>query len=73
MKNKNVSDIEVNVMAAALLRSQGLHQKEIAAQIGISQPEVSRLLRRAEEKKWLLPRPPQFHCPESDYHIREAS
>ncbi len=50
-------------LAAAYLRSEKKLQEEIAAILKISQPEVSRLLKRAVKKKWLEYPPPAFRCP----------
>lgn len=44
---------ELDVQATALLASQGLNQRNIAAALGISQAGVSRLLRLAIKKGWL--------------------
>jgi DNA-binding transcriptional regulator LsrR (DeoR family) len=59
-------------MAAAYLSAQGLTQIEIGPRLGVSQPEVSRLLGRAEEKKWLK-KLPTFTCPEAQKELWEKA
>jgi DNA-binding transcriptional regulator LsrR (DeoR family) len=61
-------DVEMYTLAAAFLRSEQKLQGEIAEILKISQPEVSRMLRRAEDKHWLDYPPPTFRCPDE---IRE--
>src|SRR5215831_3959361 len=57
-------DVEMYTLAAAYLRSEQKLQEEIAEILKISQPEVSRLLKRAVKKHWLDYPPPIFRCPE---------
>jgi DNA-binding transcriptional regulator LsrR (DeoR family) len=57
-------DVEMYTLAAAYLRSEQKLQEEIAEILKISQPEVSRLLKRAVKKKWLDYPPPAFRCPD---------
>ena len=57
-------DVEMYTLAAAYLRSEQKLQEEIAEILRISQPEVSRLLKRAVKKHWLHYPPPIFRCPE---------
>jgi DNA-binding transcriptional regulator LsrR (DeoR family) len=56
-------DVEMYTLAAAYLRSEQKLQEEIADILKVSQPEVSRLLKRAVKKKWLEYPPPVFRCP----------
>ena len=57
-------DVEMFTLAAAHLRSENKLQGEIAKILKISQPEVSRMLKRAKDKKWLDYPPPVFRCPQ---------
>ncbi len=50
------------VVAAAFFASEGKTQQQIGAIIGRCQPEVSRLLNRAEELGYLVTPRPQLHC-----------
>jgi hypothetical protein len=56
-------DVEMYTLAAAYLRSERKLQEDIAEILKISQPEVSRLLKRAVRKGWLDYPPPVFRCP----------
>jgi DNA-binding transcriptional regulator LsrR (DeoR family) len=47
----------LRLIACALLRSQGFSQTEISQRIGLSQPEVSRILQTAVTKNLLWPHP----------------
>jgi len=65
MKNQDDQEAALYTIAAAWLRSRGLRQEEISSQLAITQPEVSRLLKRAQEENWLEVLPPKFRCPKS--------
>ena len=47
------TDADLNVKAAAFLYSMGRTQKEMAAELGVSQPTVSRLILDAKHQKFL--------------------
>jgi DNA-binding transcriptional regulator LsrR (DeoR family) len=66
-------DIEMYTLAAAYLRSEQKLQEEIAEILKISQPEVSRLLKRAVKKKWLAYPPPTFRCSEDSRELWERA
>lgn len=48
------TDDDLDVQAAAFLRYQGRTLREIGRVLGASEPTVSRLLRAARERKWLI-------------------
>jgi DNA-binding transcriptional regulator LsrR (DeoR family) len=50
-------DREPQALAAAMLASQGMLQKDVADKLALSQPEISRLLRLARERGWLREAP----------------
>src|SRR5947209_9633410 len=62
MKHKTSDEQNLYVLGAAYLASQKQLQKDIADNLDISQPEVSRLLKRAEKNGWLEPAAPKFAC-----------
>jgi DNA-binding transcriptional regulator LsrR (DeoR family) len=53
MYGKPLKDRLLFIAAAAFLKSKDQTQMQIAAALGVSQPEVSRLLEEAREKQWL--------------------
>jgi DNA-binding transcriptional regulator LsrR (DeoR family) len=61
---RNIDDRSMLIAAAAKLRSKGQRQDEIAKTLGVSQPEISRLLIEARNGKW-LERAPRFQCPDA--------
>jgi DNA-binding transcriptional regulator LsrR (DeoR family) len=69
MKTRTSLDVDMFALAAAYLRSENKLQEEIAEILKISQPEVSRLLKRAVKKKWLDYPAPHFNCTDE---IREV-
>lgn len=60
MYRKPLKDRVQFVAAAAYLKGKAQTQKEISTAIGVSQPEVSRLLQEARDKHWLA-EAPHFH------------
>src|SRR4051794_25068686 len=62
---------DVRVLVAAWLSGQGHLQKDIADQMGTKQPEVSRLLDKAEKKGWLKKLSPLFTCPDEKSGLLE--
>src|SRR5580704_2858821 len=66
-------DVEMYTLAAAYLRSEQKLQDEIAEILKISQPEVSRLLKRAVKRKWLDYPSPIFRCPEETRELWERA
>ena len=66
MKHKTSDEQNLYVLGAAYLASQKQLQKDIADNLDISQPEVSRLLKRAEKNGWLEPAAPKFACSEPE-------
>ncbi len=65
----------MRIIAAARLRSEGCSQTEIAARLGFSQPEVSRLLEEAAERGFLSPGPAlrRRNIPDADYEAAEQA
>jgi DNA-binding transcriptional regulator LsrR (DeoR family) len=58
MQRKKNDDLrEERALAAACFSSQGLLQQDIARELGISQPEVSRLLTHARNSGWIRQQP----------------
>jgi DNA-binding transcriptional regulator LsrR (DeoR family) len=55
--NSSQANERIRLIACALLRSQGFSQSDIAERIGMSQPEVSRMLQAAITKNLLRPHP----------------
>jgi hypothetical protein len=66
-------DVEMYTLAAAYLRSEQKLQEDIAEILKISQPEVSRLLKRAVKKGWLDYPPPIFRCPDENRNLWERA
>jgi DNA-binding transcriptional regulator LsrR (DeoR family) len=73
MSTKTALDQELLALAAAYLRGQGKRQKDIAKNLKISQPEVSRLLKHALKKKWLAYPAPLFTCPDDKKELWQRS
>jgi DNA-binding transcriptional regulator LsrR (DeoR family) len=76
MRKKEIDQEDwLRIIAAARLRSEGRTQTEIAARLGFSQPEVSRLLEEAMERKILSKGPAlrRRNIPESDYEAAEQA
>ncbi|MFO0844735.1 MAG: hypothetical protein U0797_20450 [Gemmataceae bacterium] len=59
-RTRNDTEKQQYALAAAYLASLGDTQTEIGEKLEIKQPEVSRLLRLAEGRKWLTYRDPAF-------------
>jgi len=62
----------IRMIASAHLRSQGYNQVDIAERVGISQPEVSRLLTKAVGRKLLRPHPTFLRESVTDAEFNEA-
>jgi DNA-binding transcriptional regulator LsrR (DeoR family) len=65
MASKSRGDEDLYILAAAYLCSNNKFQKEIAAHLDISQPEVSRLLKKARTLGWLKTTP-RLDSPDPD-------
>jgi DNA-binding transcriptional regulator LsrR (DeoR family) len=61
LKNKRMSkndpDYGKRALVVADLTAKGFEQNPIAERLGVSQPQVSRLLRHAEKEGWIIKRP----------------
>jgi DNA-binding transcriptional regulator LsrR (DeoR family) len=63
---------DILALAAARLSSEGKKQQEIAQHLGVSQPDVSRLLRHAEKEGWLRLKPLFIASAASQDLVRQA-
>jgi DNA-binding transcriptional regulator LsrR (DeoR family) len=66
VKAKKEDEQEQLVLVAAYLASEGKKQREIGVALGVSQPEVSRLLEAARTRKLLVPARPILTCTEEE-------
>src|SRR5262245_48004692 len=71
-KQRSPDQYEALAAAAAHLCSEGKKQKDVATLLGVSQPEVCRLLRHAETREYFDPTP-RFVPSEESMHLWEQA